>query len=372
MSEPRDDFNLPVNTCDPSTSNVVPPSPSGLPAPTAAPEGLPHCPPQAPSPNSLDTLESSVKLPPQPDRSGNAPPLKGGQGFIHGGWAWLRNRVRRSLFRTSQPGHRVGAFDDCCREVNIYQNADDKSQFAVRCNRCHDRLCLPCAHIRSLVIRDALMAMVDGREHTFITLTLSGKNEDLTAVIDRLYKHFRALRQHPLWADNVKGGAAFLEIKWNEKAERWHPHLHIVADARFIPQGELSTVWHTITHDSFIVDIRRIREEKQTLAYVTKYASKPLNMTFARDEDKLDQAVCALKGRRLCLTFGSWYGTPLTNVEDDVIDDADWVRDPYRCTHVGHALTLLKLAKAGNQWAATVLQLCSLKYSPDHTRPPDG
>jgi len=168
---------------------------------------------------------------------------------------------------------------------------------------------------------------VDGA--LFITLTLCGKREPLAELIDRLYKSFRYLRSHPTWSDKVDGGAAFLEVKWSDKAQRWHPHLHIVADGKFIDQGELSNAWRSITKDSFIVDVRRIRNKEHAARYVTKYASKPLNTSFSDTPKLLDEAVIALKGRRLCLCFGTWYGTALDLAEDevladDLVDAGDW------------------------------------------------
>lgn len=164
---------------------------------------------------------------------------------------------------------------------------------------------------------------------SFITLTLAGKDEGLGEKIDRLYRGFRALRQHPTWADKVNGGVAFLEVKYSDKAKRWHPHLHIMADAGYIDQGELSSVWRGITKDSFIVDIRRVKDDKQAAVYVTKYASKPLNSSFFSSTALLDEAVIALKGRRLCFAFGEWFGEGLDLDSESLMDegeegDAEW------------------------------------------------
>lgn len=166
------------------------------------------------------------------------------------------------------------------------------------------------------------MAQIGERPVSFITLTLCGKGESLTELLDRLYEHFRALRLHPTWADKVRGGAAILEIKHSAKANRWHPHLHIIADADFIDKGELSNAWRSITKDSFIVDISRVKNVDVTGSYVCKYASKPLDTSFTGDAGLLDQAMEAMKGRRLCFCFGTWYGTALQNAKDaDLADD---------------------------------------------------
>ena len=154
-------------------------------------------------------------------------------------------------------------------------------------------------------MRDALASQMGTKAHSFCTLTLCGKGEKLTDLIDRLYKCFRALRQHPLWTNAVRGGGAFLEVKWIDKFGRWHPHLHCIIDADFMDQGHLSTAWHSITRDSFIVDIRRVRDIKGQQRYVTKYASKPLNTSFSTSPHLLDEPYrpsragdCALRSAR--------------------------------------------------------------------------
>ncbi len=192
---------------------------------------------------------------------------------------------------------------------------------------------------------------------SFITLTLAGKDNGLAEKIDRLYKHFRALRAHPEWEKHVQGGVAFLEVKWSDKAKRWHPHLHLIAEATFFDQGELSDLWRGITRDSFIVDISRVKSKENCGGYVTKYASKPLNTSFSNSPILLDEAVAALHGRRLCFCFGSWYGTKLTGLDDDIlIEDVD--TDTYH--HFGHLEDILQAARFGSREAMDIIKLAGL------------
>lgn len=246
--------------------------------------------------------------------------------FRHGGWKIIRERVHASLIRTGQSSSRISAFCSCGAGSWIQRRPlaiGNGWEYRIRASCCHDRLCTPCANTRSWRLQLALQSVMKGKRMSFITLTLAGKDESLGEKIDRLYKHFKALRSHPLWDERVRGGAAFLEIKWSDKANRWHPHLHVMADANYIDQGELSTVWRTITKDSYIVDIRRVQDDKQAAAYVTKYASKPLNTSFSNSPVLLDEAVIALKGRRLALAFGDWYGTPLDLESDSLLDEGE-------------------------------------------------
>lgn len=325
-------------------------------------------PPPAPGGSSLDTQETTVRgdfdrfwaekgskeefftAPVLDEQSKSAR-------FRHGGWWTIRRMVWKSLHRTQASSGRAASFG-CCGSYSWIEQSDECStSFRVRHNRCNDRLCTPCANARSARVKEALFNIVGNKPVTFITLTLCGKNEPLSDLVDRLYKHFRALRLHPLWDENVRGGAAFLEIKWSDKAQRWHPHLHILADAKFIEQGLLSQAWRSISRDSYIVDIRRVKNIEVAGHYVTKYASKPLNMTFASSPDLLDEAVRALKGRRLCLCFGEWYGTPLNSSEDEDLD-----LDGKEKFHAFCPLEdLLDKATSGDRAAIDILKLAGLE-----------
>lgn len=239
--------------------------------------------------------------------------------FRHNSWRVNRRRVWESMGRTSQTASRRRAFGGCGCHSWIEQSATTPGIFRVRCDHCNDRLCVPCGVKRSAKVQRALASACRGKRLTFITLTLCGRGEPLAEMLDRLYKHFRALRLLPIW-EKVEGGAAFLEVKYSDKAKRWHPHLHLICEAGWIDQGCLSDCWRMLTKDSYIVDVRRVADEDAAFRYVTKYASKPLSPTFLASKVLIDEAIVALKGRRLIFCFGEWYGTPLDSVEDDELD----------------------------------------------------
>lgn len=308
-------------------------------------------------PNRLDPIDSSVKIPPEASLSNyfraialreknELPPPRGIQNWRHAGWHPIRKKIFHALVKTCQTDARIAAFADCGATATIYEDDNHPGNYELRASYCHDRLCTPCANARAWKIREALKAQMGENPHSFITLTLCGKGESLLTLVDRLYKHFRALRQHPVWAEKVKGGAAFLEIKYSEKAARWHPHLHIIADAGYIEKDVLSNAWRSISRDSYIVDISRIREKSKQVSYVTKYASKPLNTSFCLNDELLCEAVVAIKGRRLCLCFGSWYGTPLNALEES--EDLEDETPPKSFTLLGSIDECIAQGNAGS------------------------
>jgi hypothetical protein len=274
--------------------------------------------------------------------------------FRHSGWKPIRKRVWESMKRVNVPASRRSRFGCCGSYSWVERSATSPDKFRVRHNHCNDRLCTPCALNRSMALRCNVLDIIGHRGVSFITLTLCGKGEPLAVLLDRLYKHFRALRQHPTWADNVKGGVAFLEVKWSDKSQRWHPHFHILADAKFIPQDELVRAWFSISKDSFIVDIQRVDSQLSCGNYVTKYASKPLNTSFANTPRLLDEAVLALKGRRLCFAFGDWYGKALTDPDLDGDDALDQIQHSWE--FFAELEELLTRANGGNPDAIAVFK----------------
>lgn len=269
--------------------------------------------------------------------------------FRHSGWWQIRKRVFEALKACNVPLGRRNAFATCGNAATVWQSDTPPHEFKLRGNHCHDRLCTPCANARSQEIARALNERIQGAKLSFITLTICGTGQRLAELLKRLYTGFRALRLHPAWKEAVRGGAAFLEVKWSDKAKRWHPHFHLIADAKFIDQGELSTIWRTITKDSYIVDVRRVQNPEVANRYVTKYASKPLNSSFSNTPDLLQEALTSLHGKRLCFCFGTWYKIPLHDIDEDDAVAGSW--SPLYSLN-----DLLREADRGNVDARSVLE----------------
>lgn len=280
--------------------------------------------------------------------------------FRHSGWQDDRKRVAEALARTDQPEHRTEAFSDCGQEAYVLRNVDDPSQYRIVGSGCRDRFCLPCATERSYVIANNVIDLIAHKEIRFLTLTIKTDSEPLTESLDKLYRSFQALRRRAIWTRNVFGGVAFLELKRSTKSHRWHPHLHCLIEGRWIEQRKLSSVWHTITGDSFVVDIRRPASNDTVARYVTKYASKPFNNSFVRQPPLLDEAILAMRGRKLCITFGRWRGKLLTATPRE----GTW-------QHVGSLERIITKAASGNIEARAIMEaLTNADLTPIYERAP--
>lgn len=240
--------------------------------------------------------------------------------FRHSGWKPHRDRVFAALILAGAPQARLDRFDQCGCNAWLLRSLDQPGRYKLSSNKCHDRFCRPCGNERSRLIAANVRKNLAGKLQRFLTLTLKADKTTLVAAIAKITLCFARLRNRKEWTRRVTGGVAFLEIKRSKLNNRWHVHLHVIIEGSYLPKEWLSKTWLKITGDSFIVDIRLVKNPDVTIRYVTKYAAKPIDAATIRDDDRLLEAIQALSGRRLAITFGDWRGTSLT----DPIDDGDW------------------------------------------------
>lgn len=279
--------------------------------------------------------------------------------FRHSGWAHDRRRVYDAMRRTGQSGARLHDFTECGKHAYVFRSVDDPTVYALGGSSCHDRFCLPCGRERSRIIATNVKLQVEGKKVRFLTLTLKSDTESLADLLAKLTRDFTSLRRSKLWRKRVAGGVAFLEIKWIHATQRWHVHLHALLQGRYIPNDELSRLWLKVTGTSYVIDIRIVEDERQCTHYICKYASKPLDHTVVVVPLRLDEAIEALKGKRLCMTFGSWRGYKLTEAQES----GTWVQ-------LGTLHEIITRAEDGNADAQDALDALKVEYAPSTRAPP--
>lgn len=330
----------PLPPCDPSG----PPLSSLLEAPESdphPPEG--HSPPPAHTVVSCLRLFSDSEIEHQRSDIEDRAPLS--VVFRHSGWQGDRVRIFQALNRTCQPETRLNSFLHCGSQASVLQSIEDPSVYRIAGSACHDRFCLPCANERSHAIALNVLDVVKRRTLRFLTLTIKSDDEPLADLLDKLHDSFQKLRRTKLWKACVAGGVAFLEINWSESRQRWHPHFHILIEGKYLPYQQLKNLWLAITGDSFVIEIRIVTDAPTAARYVTKYASKPFNNTFLAKPNRLDEAIVALKGRKLVVTFGTWRGITLARTPT-----------PGAWKNVGSLQRYIENAAFGDKHARAVLQ----------------
>lgn len=301
----------PTPSLPPSPSNHTPVQPrvSGSHRVSTHEPGHPHdleSPVAAPLRTRLDALETKSHSTDPAPLGIFSSELESDVAFRHRGWQPNRKRVADSFFRVGIADNRRDAFRRCGSWAWVVRHPTDPDRYAVMADKCHDRFCAPCTRERSHLIASRLAERLVRKPHRLITFTIRSTNEPLTGLLDKLQTSFAKVRRIDPWRRRILGGVAFIEVHWNADKQRWHPHIHCICEGSYVPDSALQAAWYRVTGDSYVVDVRLIRDADKACQYVAKYAAKGLSRTFVRDPDRLDEAITALSGRRLANTFGTW------------------------------------------------------------------
>lgn len=135
---------------------------------------------------------------------------------------------------------------------------------------------------------------------------------DLVERLDHLQHGLKVLRQRSHRRNAATEWSKAVAAVWSVEVVRgkgsgeWHPHAHCIWICREEPDAvALAHQWHSITGDSFIVDVRPISEDASSgFVEVFKYAVKLSEL----EVDEQIGAYTALGGRRLIASSGLFYG----------------------------------------------------------------
>lgn len=287
---------------------------------------------------TVPPLESALGSQPLPRALSSACALR------HRSWWHDRLRVYRALEACFPDKLRPFRFGSCGINAHVEASDADPPDYRLVSENCRDRWCRPCQRERGRIIAANIVEHLAGRPCRFLTLTIRTHELTLAEAVRKLYTSFSKLRQTIWWKSRVTGGCATCEIKRTRDGLGWHPHLHLLVQGEYLPQGWLAQKWHGITGDSYIVDIFAVEDTAKAARYITKYLSKPVPSSIVRNQADLQEAVLALTGRHLVMTFGSWRGVKLTRTESQ----AGWTQ---LCTY----RDLVAKAEAGETESRRIL-----------------
>lgn len=277
-----------------------------------------------------------------------------------------RAKVIEALTKCEIPSHRLERFIHCGGNCTV-EVASDGSRHRLRADYCGDRFCDPCQRSRSMKIQESILRAAAGRDLRFVTLTLEPMHAALSDQIDHLLKSFVRLRETRVWSDNVDAAAYFIEFTRGKSGLQWHVHAHALVSGSYIPQPALKSAWERASLGSYIVDVRQVSSAKRGAAYVAKYAGKGFSQDVLDDPDALQEAILALRGRRMLSMLGDWRSIDPENPKEEQV----------KWTSVGSLDQVVNAAQRGKEWAIGVMK--SLKRdvrwdsekSRDVDRPPD-
>lgn len=287
------------------------------------PELRPDAEPSAPeSLSSVHPDETNVRFaPPCPLVPTDDATISLNQTFRHSFWKRRRSTTLAALTRQGVSLPVRQRFCYCGSTAWVLRDPDDSTRFRLATNRCRNRWCEACSRDRRRIVVANLRKKLEGRDLRLLTMTMIASSDPLAVQLDRLYRCFRIFRHRRRIRDRMTGGIYFLELTYNERTIRWHPHLHIIFSGGYLPHVTAKETWLDVTGDSYIVDLRSINGAAGAASYVAKYATKSVNASVWAHSDRLDEAMAALAHRRTFQTFGDWRELNLSHVPDD---DTEW------------------------------------------------
>jgi len=310
-------------------------------------------PPYATSLEGHETSEQDYRLKePYPPRAEFAlPPITLEEHvFRHSGWSAHRRRVFAAMIAAGTGRSALHRFANCGCGAIVERSRD--GDYRVKANYCRSRWCKPCAAARAAALADAIRFRLLGKTFRFLTLTLRSSATPLSDQVDRLIRSFRELRRQVIWRETVDGSIAVIELTRSNGC--WHPHLHVLITGHYVDQKQLAERWHAITGDSYIVWIKKVGNAQETVNYVAAYASKGIDASVEADHDALTEAIAALKGRRLVITTGAFYGVEKEEEPNDQEPEPDHDYEPY-WQPVGTLTAIVHRAKHGSVEAREIL-----------------
>lgn len=264
--------------------------------------------------------------------------------FRHSGWLSVRRRVADALAEADVPLARQQRFA-CCGSSAFVELNEETGESRLVGFYCGDRFCIPCGAARGVRVRRAIATLLGKRASWLVTVTQAARKISCKEALDTLGERLKRLRKHPTFARAFDGGAGVSEIKIGKGSGEWHVHQHMICTGPGLDKERLSDAWLEVTGDSFIVDVQEVRSPERAGGYVAKYLTKGFDGTLVRNPARLSECIAALSGRRLLVTWGSWYNA----VRDDRVEASG------RWRVVGGLESILARADDGDEWALGVV-----------------
>ena len=241
-----------------------------------------------------------------------------------------------------------------CRKNAWFIQHRTTGELKVASSRCKLRWCPICRDVSRHIITLAVEEWLKKQAYPkMLTFTLKHSDAPLSLQISKLYDSFRKIRRRSVMANAVTGGIWFFQLKYNLTEEQWHPHIHCLVAGDYLPHTRLKEIWHAITGDSFIVDIRPVQDVAAASTEVARYATSPCDLASLPLTNAID-VFHATKGRRICGSWGSARGTTLAPSPQADNDEWQHVADFYYVSihrdHIPHLAEFWRCFKTGEPY----------------------
>jgi plasmid rolling circle replication initiator protein Rep len=241
----------------------------------------------------------------------------------------LRTATKKDIIsRLDQFDHKAALrMKQCC---SVFK-ATTCGQHTVKCYptfRCKKLICPDCASERGARLSRQTEAKIAEVMKTtrgrlcFLTLTIKN-TPTYEGGLSKLKKDFAKFKRKKAFKQHIKGYLGAFECTCNLKTDDFHVHMHlIVLRGKFWNQSDISDTWCEVTGDSFVVDIREIKDIRKGVKEVCKYIVKSTDLMKMPD-DKFLEVVKMKKGTRMFVSGGCFYNVKLDDALDGDGDGAD-------------------------------------------------
>lgn len=318
-------------------------------------------------PSSLDNIETTCRNLPldveRPDEGISLPdpdPHDPRQDYTYRGYllrprmdAYVRAMEIYSHVDASYTGKLSTRLRNCRTNAWFVQHKKTR-EIKVASSRCKLRWCPICRDVSRHIVTIAVEKWLRSAAYPkMLTFTLKHSDDPLQLQIKTLYKSFQKVRRRSIMANAATGGIWFFQLKFNHTTEQWHPHIHCLVAGGYIPHKRLKEIWHAITGDSFIVDIRPVQDIDSASSEVARYATSPCDMSAINRESAID-VYHATKHQRICGSWGNARGTTLAPQPQPDKDDWQHVADFYYVSihrnHIQHLKEFWNCYKTGKPY----------------------
>jgi hypothetical protein len=209
-----------------------------------------------------------------------------------------------------------------CRKYAFFFRNNETGHLRIQSSRCKLRWCPICRDVSRQIVTTAVDGWLCRQKYPkMLTFTLKHSDDELFMQVQHLYDCFRKIRQRAYFKQNINGGVWFFQLKLNLQTNQWHPHIHCLVNGNFLKHSRLSELWHKITGDSFVIDVRPVRDLENASTEVARYATSPADITRMTLQQAID-VYDATQGRRICGTWGDAKGMILKPTPQE--DTEEW------------------------------------------------
>ena len=235
----------------------------------------------------------------------------------------------RLIDRDIITGSRLNQLEECGSYLRFAETAEGRK--LVEANFCRVRLCPLCQWRRSLKLFSQVSEITDyilsEKKVRFLFVTLTVRNcegEDLPSTLDRMNEGFKLLvrkkmtlaETKPL-SENLLGYMKAIEVTYNIKTKRYHPHIHCVFEVKpsyfgkdYIKHSQWIEIWKRVMRLDYepSVSIKAIKDSSsKAVAEVAKYPVKLDGLFKIKDKNEQSRVLIVMKRalhKRRLLTFG--------------------------------------------------------------------